>query len=114
MQAAEFIVNEWPGTDTERLDIVRHALLECYDGNLSPGVARMAFIEATKEADIYVEAVGRPPSTGKQEKWRKERCRGEPKEHPVNSELFGRRCIFMRLPKEPPDRQLAWRFPVEN
>ncbi len=38
MQAAEFIVNEWPGTDTERLDIAKLALLECYDGTLSPGI----------------------------------------------------------------------------
>ncbi len=38
MQAAEFIVNEWPGTDTEKLDIAKHALLECYDGTLSPGI----------------------------------------------------------------------------
>lgn len=71
MQAAEFIVNEWPGEETERLDIAKHALLECYDGKLSPGVARMAFIEAAKEADIYVEAVGRPVSTGKLERWGK-------------------------------------------
>ncbi|MGN7772188.1 DUF982 domain-containing protein [Phyllobacterium sp. 22552] len=75
MQAAEFIVNEWPGTDTERLDIAKHALLECYDGKLSPGVARMAFIEAAKEADIYIEAIGRPPSTGKVDKWRNGKMR---------------------------------------
>jgi hypothetical protein len=40
-----------------------------------PGVARMAFIEAAKQADIYVEAVGRPASTGKLEKWRKDKMR---------------------------------------
>ncbi|MEP7453341.1 DUF982 domain-containing protein [Phyllobacterium sp. SB3] len=71
MQAAEFIVNEWPGTDSEKLDIAKHALIKCYDGEMSPGVVRMAFIEAAKEADIYVEAPGRPVSTGKAEKWRK-------------------------------------------
>ncbi|MEI4480942.1 MULTISPECIES: hypothetical protein [unclassified Phyllobacterium] len=38
MQAAEFIVNEWPGTDTERLDTAKHALLECYDGKLFPAL----------------------------------------------------------------------------
>ncbi|MDQ0995199.1 hypothetical protein QFZ34_000376 [Phyllobacterium ifriqiyense] len=76
MQAAEFM-NEWRGTEIERLNIAKHALLECYDGKLSPGVARMAFIEAAKEADIYVEAVGRPSSTGKLEKWSKRNPRLE-------------------------------------
>lgn len=75
MQAAEFIVNEWPGTDSEKLDIAKHALVKCYDGEMSPGVARMAFVEAAKEADIYVEAAGRPVSTGKLEKWRKGKMR---------------------------------------
>lgn len=75
MQAAEFIVDEWPGTDTEKLDIAKFALVKCYDCEMSPGVARMAFIEAAKEADIYVKAVGRPQSTEKLEKW------GERKPH---------------------------------
>ncbi|WP_157179344.1 DUF982 domain-containing protein [Phyllobacterium sp. YR531] len=73
MQAAEFIVNEWPGTDSEKLDVAKHALVKCYDGEMSPGVARMAFVEAAREADIYVEAAGRPVTTGKLEKWRKEK-----------------------------------------
>ncbi len=74
-QAAEFIVKEWPGSDSEKLEIAKHALVKCYDGEMSPGVARMAFIEAAKEADIYIEAAGRPPSTGKVEKWRKGKLR---------------------------------------
>ncbi|MEP7456585.1 hypothetical protein [Phyllobacterium sp. SB3] len=40
-----------------------------------PGAAHMAFIEAAKEADIYVEAAGRPVVTGTSEKWRKGKMR---------------------------------------
>lgn len=60
IQAAEFIVNERPGVETEKLETAKHALIKCYDGHMSPGVARMAFIEAAKEAEIYVDAPGRP------------------------------------------------------
>lgn len=48
VQATEFIVSEWPGDDMVKLDITKHALVECFDGKRSPGVARMAFIEAAK------------------------------------------------------------------
>lgn len=75
MQAAEFIVNEWPGVDSEKLEIAKHALVKSYDGEMSPGVARMAFIEAAKEAEIYVEAAGRPPLAGKIESWRRGKMR---------------------------------------
>jgi hypothetical protein len=74
-QAAEFIVNEWPGVDTEKLEIAKHALVQSFDGKMSPGVARMAFIEAAKEAEIFIEAAGRPQPTGKPEKWRKGKMR---------------------------------------
>lgn len=75
VQAAEFIMNEWPETDSEKLNIAKHALVKCYEGQMSSGVARMAFIEVAKEADIYIEAAGRPPSTGKLEKWHKGKAR---------------------------------------
>jgi hypothetical protein len=74
-QAAEFIVNEWPGIDTERLEIAKHALVQSFDGKMSPGVARMAFIEAAKEAKIFIEATGRLQPTGKLDKWRKGKMR---------------------------------------
>lgn len=54
ISAAEFIMNEWPGNDTEKLSTAKHALVKCYNGKMLPGIARMAFIEAAKEADIYV------------------------------------------------------------
>jgi Protein of unknown function (DUF982) len=65
VRAAEFIVNEWPGDQTKKLEIASHALVEAFEGKMSPGVARMAFIEAAKEADIYIEAVARQPQTDK-------------------------------------------------
>lgn len=68
-------MNEWPGEQSKKLEIASHALIECFDGKMSPGVARMAFIEAAKEADIYIEAAGRPVSAGKLEKWRKGKMR---------------------------------------
>lgn len=40
MQAAEFIVNQWPGTDTEKLDIAKHALLDLRRGSWSPAIKR--------------------------------------------------------------------------
>lgn len=46
MQAAEFIVDEWPGADSEKLDIAKRALVKCYDLEMSSRVARMAFSEA--------------------------------------------------------------------
>lgn len=75
VQAAEFILNEWPEAGGEKLDIAKHALVKCYEGEMSSGVARMAFIEAAKEADIYIEAAGRPLATGQVNKWRKGKAR---------------------------------------
>ncbi|MHC1549377.1 DUF982 domain-containing protein [Phyllobacterium sp. K27] len=75
VQAAEYILREWPGDSTERLDVASHALVKAYDGEISSDTARAAFIEAAKEADIYIEAAGRPVSTGKLEKWRKGKMR---------------------------------------
>lgn len=65
LRAAEYLLTEWPIFKGTKLSIAKHALLKCLEGEMSPGVARMAFIEAAKEADIYIEAAGRPPTTGK-------------------------------------------------
>lgn len=75
VQAAEFIINEWPGEQTDKLEIAKHALVQCFDGKMSPGVARMAFVEAAKEADICIDAQPRPQSTGKLERWDKSKAR---------------------------------------
>jgi hypothetical protein len=55
------------GTDSSNR---KHTLINCNDDHMSAGVARMAFIEAAKEADIYIDAPGRPQPTGKLEKRR--------------------------------------------
>lgn len=73
LRAAEYLLTEWPVFSGEKLSIAKHALLKCIEGEMSPGVARMAFIEAAKEADIYIEAQPRPQSTGKLQRWGKRR-----------------------------------------
>jgi hypothetical protein len=65
-------MNEWPGVDTERMKFAKHALVECFDGKMSPGGARTAFIEAANQADISIEAAQRPLSTGKRQRWTKQ------------------------------------------
>jgi len=69
LSAAEYILNDWPTDEGPRLSTAKHALLSCLEGKLSPGAARFAFIEAAKEADIYVDLPGRPPPTGKLQRW---------------------------------------------
>jgi hypothetical protein len=49
IQAAEFIVNERPGVETEKLETAKHALIKCYDGHMSPGVARMPSLRRPKK-----------------------------------------------------------------
>ncbi|MET3649068.1 DUF982 domain-containing protein [Phyllobacterium ifriqiyense] len=58
MGAAEFILREWPGNPSERLDLASIALVKAYDGEISPDIARTTFIEAAKEADIYIDLPG--------------------------------------------------------
>lgn len=60
LRAAEYLLTEWPIFKGPKLTIAKRALLTCIEGGLSPGTARFAFIEAAKEADIYVETTGRP------------------------------------------------------
>jgi Protein of unknown function (DUF982) len=71
MSAAEYILTDWPNDEGEKLSIAKHCLLSCLECKLSPGAARIAFIEAAKEADIYVDLPGRPPPTGKLQPWHK-------------------------------------------
>ncbi|WP_271896348.1 DUF982 domain-containing protein [Candidatus Phyllobacterium onerii] len=71
LQAAEMILTDWPIEETEILTAAKHALLSCLEGNLSPGSARFAFIQAAKEAGNYVDEPERGPPTGKAFRWRK-------------------------------------------
>jgi hypothetical protein len=78
LSAAEFILNEWPINEGPKLSIAKYALLSCLEGKLSPGAARFAFIEAAKEADIYVDLPGRPPPASGFQAWRKKASRRRP------------------------------------
>jgi hypothetical protein len=74
--AAKFILEEWPDDDDgEKLETARVILLKCLAGDCSSRIARVAFIEAAREADIFVETPKRPPPTGKLQRWYKSKPR---------------------------------------
>jgi hypothetical protein len=75
LQAAEQILAEWPIDDGEVLSAAKYALLSCLEGNLSPGSARFAFIQAAKEAGNYVDEPVRGPPSGKSLRWHKTKPR---------------------------------------
>jgi hypothetical protein len=77
LQAAEQILTDWPVEESEVLSAAKYALLACLEGNLSPGSARFAFIQAAKEAGNYVDEPERGPPTGKSFRWRKSNTRKE-------------------------------------
>jgi hypothetical protein len=54
-EAAEFLLNEWPGKRGRLHGLAQLACLEAMDGSATGDMARSMFIEAAKEADIYVE-----------------------------------------------------------
>ncbi|SFJ55588.1 Protein of unknown function [Phyllobacterium sp. CL33Tsu] len=71
--AARFVLEHWPDQAGPKNLMAREILLKCLEGNCSPAVARVAFVEAAREADIYMEAEPmRPAYTGKPDpKWGK-------------------------------------------
>ncbi|WP_181872548.1 DUF982 domain-containing protein [Phyllobacterium bourgognense] len=73
LQAAEMILADWPIEESEILTAAKRALLSCLEGNLSPGSARFAFIQAAKEAGNYVDEPERGPPTGKPTRWGRRR-----------------------------------------
>ncbi|CAN7303042.1 DUF982 domain-containing protein [Phyllobacterium sp. LjRoot231] len=75
LQAAEFLLTDWPIEEGEALSAAKYALLSCLEGKLSPGSARFAFIQAAKEANIYVDAPERGPPTGKPTRWHRSKPR---------------------------------------
>lgn len=75
LQAAEQILTDWPIEEGEVLSAAKHALLSCLEGNLSPGSARFAFIQAAKEAGNYVDEPERGPPTAKSFRWQKNKPR---------------------------------------
>lgn len=64
--AAKYILENWPDEATgPKLETCKAILLQCLAGECSAAIARVAFVEAAREADIYIETTPRPPSTGK-------------------------------------------------
>ncbi|WP_410010325.1 DUF982 domain-containing protein [Phyllobacterium sp. A18/5-2] len=74
--AARYILEKWPDEETgPKYEICKAILLKCLEGGCSAAVARVAFVEAAREANIYIETTPRPPATGKLERWHKSKPR---------------------------------------
>ncbi|WP_410010459.1 DUF982 domain-containing protein [Phyllobacterium sp. A18/5-2] len=66
MPCTTLLLEEWP--DDERgpkYIICREILLKYLEGGCPTAIARVAFVEAAREAGIYVDTTARPPPTGK-------------------------------------------------
>jgi len=73
--AAMFILDEWPPErGGPKLAACKEILLKCLEGECSPAVARVAFIEAAREADIYIPPPENEPVRGKPGGIRRLRC----------------------------------------
>lgn len=57
--------------DGPKARLARELLLKCLEGGCSSRVARVAFVEAAREANIFIETEVRPPTTGKIDRWGK-------------------------------------------
>ncbi|NTS31375.1 DUF982 domain-containing protein [Phyllobacterium sp. BT25] len=68
------MLEQWPDQAGPKHLMAREILLKCLEGSCSAAVARVAFIEAAREAGIYMEAQPlRPAYTGKPDpKWGKQ------------------------------------------
>jgi hypothetical protein len=53
-QAAAFLLSEWPGERGRLHGLARQACLEALEGTITGEMARTAFIDAAKEAGIFV------------------------------------------------------------
>ncbi|MEK1889250.1 MAG: DUF982 domain-containing protein [Phyllobacterium sp.] len=53
--AAMFLLQEWPDETGPKHLLAREIMLKCLAGDCSPAVARVAFVEAAREANIYME-----------------------------------------------------------
>ena len=70
--AAKFILEEWPtDEDGPKLTTAKAILLACLAGECSVAVARVAFIEAAREANIYIAPPENEPVRGAPTRWRK-------------------------------------------
>jgi hypothetical protein len=53
-EAAEFLLHDWPIKSSKKLTAARQACLDALHGKITCTKARDAFIEAAREADIYI------------------------------------------------------------
>ena len=53
-EAAVWLVAHWPITSSEKLTAAKQACLDALDGKVASTACRDAFVEAAKEARIYV------------------------------------------------------------
>lgn len=53
LTAAEILLNEWPLEVGPALLAARYACLDVLEGNQPPEYAKLAFIKAAEEADIF-------------------------------------------------------------
>ncbi|ATU94099.1 DUF982 domain-containing protein [Phyllobacterium zundukense] len=74
--AAQYILEQWPDEVAgPKLYICKAILLKCLAGECSAAVARVAFVEAAREAGIFMETMPRPEATGKTQRWYKSKPR---------------------------------------
>ena len=53
-EAIEFMLHDWPIKNSRKLTAARQACLDALHGKITHTKARQAFIEAAREADIYI------------------------------------------------------------
>ena len=64
--ASKYITEQWPEEEHgPKYQNCLEILLKCLEGGCTAAVARVAFVEAAREAGIYVNTTPRPPPTGK-------------------------------------------------
>lgn len=59
-EASEFLLHDWPIKNSRKLTAARQACLDALHGKITRTKARQAFIEAAREAEIYI---GQKPLT---------------------------------------------------
>ena len=63
--AAKYLLERWPDDAGPKASNAKAILLKCLEGGCSPEVACVAFVEAAREAGIFIETAPRPPATGR-------------------------------------------------
>jgi hypothetical protein len=69
--AAKYILENWPeDAGGPKLENCKEILLKCLAGDCSATIARVAFVEAARESNIFIETTPQPPASGKPDpKW---------------------------------------------